>query len=138
MNRKGCKHPSVALWVGVSISAIPCTGPDLVWNATSTKSPLPRALGSSRRPPVVEIDWSLAFARKPLSNWTAAAIEPLKWTRGARRDGCGWGKWVIAESNYAIVRMDIKDYGSVSSGFAFETTKNVDISLRRTGLWDDN
>lgn len=52
---------------------------------------------------MVEIDWSFARVRWPSSSWIAAATEPPSCTRGARREGCGWGKWVISELNYATV-----------------------------------
>src|SRR6266849_1518835 len=40
MNRNGCRHPELPSTLGSRISAIPCTEPLLVGNASSTNSPL--------------------------------------------------------------------------------------------------
>src|SRR5437763_6042057 len=80
-------------------------------------------------PPVTEIVWSWALARLPSSKTTAAGTAPPSCTRGARREECGWGKWVIAESNYAMVRSDRGDYGRALYGFqACAGTKNAHSS----------
>src|SRR3954467_50349 len=51
--------------------------------------------------------WSFAFVRRPSSSRIAARTESPSWTRAARREGCGWGKWVIglvALWHYAVLR----------------------------------
>src|SRR5579871_2116886 len=40
--------------------------------------------------------WSFALVRRPSSRRIAARTESPSWTRDARREGCGWGKWVIS------------------------------------------
>src|ERR1700685_3152545 len=44
------------------------------------------------------MDWSLAFVRRPSSKRIAARTDAPSWTRAARLEGCGWGKWVIVNS----------------------------------------
>ena len=36
--------------------------------------------------------------RRPSSKRIAARTESPSWTRAARREGCGWGKWVISST----------------------------------------
>ena len=98
--RNGCSTPSVGVRIGVRISAIPRTGPEWVRNATSTKEPFPSECGICNSPPVTEIVWSLASAHWPSSKRIAASTESASWTRAERREGCGWGKWVISHLYY--------------------------------------
>src|SRR5271165_1398156 len=61
--------------------------------------------------------WSLALVRRPSSRRIAARTESPSWTRAARREGCGWGKWVISYVYCGTHAERVTDYGSRVSGF---------------------
>src|ERR1700689_2719424 len=103
--------------MGPRISAIARTGPDCVSNATSTKEPCPSEPGSFNNPPVAEMVWSLALACRPSSKRIAARTEAPSWTRAARREGCGWGKWVIRYVYYGTRSGKVTGYVSRVAGF---------------------
>src|ERR1700686_4723440 len=73
------------------------------------------------------MDWSLALVRRPSSKRIAARTESPSWTRAARREGCGWGKWVISWLHYATLAGSVTGYGSrwpdSSAGRGFQTAK---------------
>jgi len=69
-------------------------------------------VGNSNRPPVMEIAWSLALIKRPSSDRIAAAMDSPSWTRAARREGWGCGKWVIRWLNYRMPLESVIHYGS--------------------------
>src|ERR1700722_8642985 len=118
--RNACSTPSGVFRIGLRTSAMACTGPACVWNATSTKSPCPSEWDKRSRPRVTEMLWSFALVRRPSSNRIAARTESPSWIRAARREGCGWGKWVISQLNYRTMPDGVTDYGSTCPDSALE------------------
>jgi hypothetical protein len=109
MNRKGCRQPELPSTLGSRISAIPCTEPLLVGNASSTNSPLSSGFARTNSPPVAESSRNLPRTEVVPSTRIATGTDPSSFSRGAGCEGFDCGKDVMT-ADYGSRTPTARDY----------------------------
>src|SRR5229473_4950190 len=97
--------------MGLNISAAPSTDPPQVRNISFTRQPCSRGSGKQSKPPVREITCNLPGTRWPSWHRSTAGVVSAKHVRGARREACGKGKYVMGCIKYVADSRGMGDYG---------------------------